>query len=399
MRLKNLAIGNLLRNQNPPGATVSPVPPVLLSASHRRWQRWRSLLWILVPVVVLLGTLERFAPGWIARTFLPTGEAQWIWKSLDRNTKTPLAFYAARDFELTEIPAGARLLALGDEEYILYLNGKRVGSGSYRSDSRLDVYEVGPLLVPGTNRLVAELRSSRGSGGFLARLVDKKTGEPLVWTDESWTLFDRYQAGLVRGWTPLGLSKEKTGAPAFVWGFPPVGRWGNPSLGAEAPLFAAVSPQRQFLPGRPVGGHLPDLDARGSRHVFDFGREVAGYLSLDLPPGETPGVGLLFTGLERPDPIRQAPTAAVLVPPGSPGWADARPRRFRYVAVLGLKRPVTAQVRLVNAARAASLLPAPDQGEEEGVLGLDPPPLRTPVEDEVWREFKRVPGVAGGEEL
>ncbi|HEX2225324.1 MAG TPA: hypothetical protein VHN15_14080 [Thermoanaerobaculia bacterium] len=372
------------------------MPPVLLSSSHRRW---RTLLWILVPVVLLLGILERFAPGWIARTFLPTGEARWIWKSLDRNTKTPLAFYAARDFELTEVPAGARLLALADEEYVLHLNGKRVGSGSYRSDSRLDVYAVGSLLRPGTNRLVAELRSSRGSGGFLALLVDTKTGEPLAWTDESWTVFDRYQVGLVRGWTPLRSKGEGAGEPAFVWGFPPVGRWGSPSPGAEVPLFATLSPERRFLPGRPLGGRLPDLDARGSRHVFDFGQEVTGYLSLDLPPGEAPGMGLLFTGLERPDPMRQAPAAAVLVPPGSPGWTDARPRRFRYAVVLGLERPVTARVRLVDAARAASLLPTPDQREEDGVLGIDPPPLRTPVEDEVWREFKRVPGVAGREEL
>ncbi len=33
-----------------------------------------------------------------------------------------------------------------------------------------------------------------------------------------------------------------------------------------------------------------------------------------------------------------------------------------------------------------------------GVLGIVPPPLRTPVEDEVWRELEGVPGVAGREE-
>jgi hypothetical protein len=359
--------------------------------------------------VVLLGTLERFAPSWIARTFLPTGEARWIWKWQDRNTKTPLAFYAVRDFDLKEVPAKARLLALADEEYILYLNGKRVGSGSYRQDSRLDVYEAAPLLRQGGNRLVAELRSSRGAGGFLAQLIDTKTGEPIVWTDESWTLFDRYHIGLLRGWLPAvppsgpaGLAAPPeglAGEPAFVWGFPPVGRWGNPPLGPEIPLFALLSPQRRLLPGQPASGMLLDLDPRGARHVFDWGREVVGYLTLDLPPDESPGMGLLFTGLERPDPMRDAPAAAVLVPPGGPAWSDARPRRFRYAVVLGLKRPVTARVRLVDAARAASLLPEPVQKKKTGVLGIEPPPLRTPVEDEVWREFKRVPGVTGREEL
>lgn len=375
------------------------MPPVLLSSSRRRW---KTILWIAALAVALLGTLERFAPSWIARTFLPSGEARWIWKGQVRNSKTPLAFYAVRDFDLKEVPAKARLLALADEEYILYLNGKRVGSGSYRQDSRLDVYEAGPLLRQGGNRLVAELRSSRGSGGFLAQLVDGKTGDPIVWTDESWTLFNRYHIGLLRGWLPATPSESTASEPAFVWGFPPVGRWGNPPLGPEIPLFAALGPQlpqRRFLPGRPTGGHLLRLDPRGARHVFDWGREVVGYLTLDLPPDESPVMGLLFTGLERPDPMREAPAAAVLAPPGSPGWSDARPRRFRYAVVLGLKRPVTARVRLVDAARAASLLPEPVEKRERGVLGIDPPPLRTPVEDEVWREFKRVPGVTGREEL
>lgn len=376
----------------------SPVPPLHPSsrppALHHRW---KTVLAIAVLAVLALAVGARFVPILVARASLPTGEAQWIWKKVGRNSKGPLAFYAVRDFELEKVPDRARLLAVADEEYILSLNGKRVGSGAYRPDGRLDVYEVGPLLRPGGNRLIAELRSGRGAGGFLARLEDAGSGEPLVWSDERWQLFDRYRAGLFRGWLPLG--KGSGGEPAFCWGYPPTGRWGKPTASPEKPLFAALTQGASPLPGASGGGRLPGFDLRGPRVVFDWGREVTGYLSLDLPPGETQGVGLLFTGTAMPDPSRD-PGAAVLIVPGSPTWQDARPRRFRYAVILGLERPLRARVRPVDATRVAPLLANPDPTySEDGVLGIEPPPLRTPVEDEVWRKFQRVPRVAGREEL
>jgi len=41
------------------------------------------------------------------------------------------AFYLLRDFTLDPPPAAGRLLVSADEEYILYLNGRRIGSGRY----------------------------------------------------------------------------------------------------------------------------------------------------------------------------------------------------------------------------------------------------------------------------
>ena len=125
--------------------------------------------------------------------------------------------------------------------------------------------------------------------------------------------------------------------------------------------------------------------------LYDWGREVEGRLTLDLPPGKVLGGGLLFTGAEPPDPLRAEPAGSILILPGRHDWLDARPRRFRYAVVVGLVRPAVAAV-----------LPAPARPVrplEMKVFGIPGPPLRTPVEDEVWSKFQRFAGVARRKEL
>src|SRR6476659_5880738 len=141
------------------------------------------------------GLAVRWAAAARARLFYPTGAAEWIWTPLNRHATLPVAFLAVRDFDLDEPPAAARLLAAGDEEYVLYLNGKLVGAGAHAPGvpgAPLDVYEVGPLLRPGGNRLVAELRSARGAGGFLARLEESASGRTIVASDRRWRRHDRH---------------------------------------------------------------------------------------------------------------------------------------------------------------------------------------------------------------
>ncbi len=126
--------------------------------------------------------------------------------------------------------------------------------------------------------------------------------------------------------------------------------------------------------------------------LYDWGREVTGYLSVEMPPSAKLGVALLFTGDQPPDPLRSEPGGSILVVPGRHQWMDACPRRFRYAVILGLERPAS-----------LSVLPAPvapaSAREVKGVFGIEPPPLRTPVEDEVWGKLQRLSGVAGGEKL
>jgi hypothetical protein len=118
---------------------------------------------------------------------------------------------------------------------------------------------------------------------------------------------------------------------------------------------------------------------------------VEGRLTLDLPPGNALGIGLLFTGAEPPDPLLAKPAGSILILTGRHDWLDARPRHFRYALVVGLVRPA-----------AAAVLPAPARPvreEEMKVFGLPGPPLRTPVEDEVWGKLQRLAGIARRKEI
>jgi hypothetical protein len=324
---------------------------------------------------------------------LPTAGAEWIWAPLGR-TVEPLAFYAARDFELAAPPARAQILAAADEEYVLYLNGRRVGSGgtgSLGAGSRppLDAYEVAPLLVPGANRLVAELRSGRGAGGFLARLADG-AGRTLVATDAGWRIVRRYRPGLVRGWLPLAGPAATEREAAAVWSRPPAGRWGAPRAAAARPLFA--------------GGFGPVVAARLDARIVprrpgvawvDLGREVEGYLALEVAPRSGRQVALLYLGPPAPG----APPVPCVVAPGAPLWTDVAPRRLRAFPVEGDLEVTGARVYPAGAAPLAPAPPIPADLPRRGLLGLAPPPSATPVEDEVWRELQRLSGVAPGEHL
>lgn len=350
---------------------------------------------MLAAAVLLLAVAVRALPA--VRSGLPTGEAQWIWRAMDRRDNYPTVFYAVRDFELASPPARARLLITADEEYVTTLNGKRIAAGLYfrrNSGTTLDAYEVGPLLRAGGNRLMVELRSGRGTGGLLAALEDE-AGEPILVSDESWRIFRKHELGLVRGWLPLGDGGEDGSEPAFCWGNPPLGRWGRLRVGPATPLLprAPLVPAVSALPLPLTLGGSEVGRPPGSPVLYDWGREVEGYLTLDVPSSKDPGTGLLFLGTEPPDPRRAPYTAPVLVLPGRHDWMDAHPRRFRYALVVGLVKPGAASV-LPAPARPASKDP-----DEMKVFGIEGPRLRTPVEDEVWSKLQRLAGVARREEL
>ena len=375
-----------------------PARPVL--STRRRWV-FAVALTALAAVVCALAV--RSVSALAARLDMPTGGAQWIWVARDWRDLTPVAFYAVHDFEVEEPPARARLLAMADEEYVLTLNGRPVGTGRWQRGGGLDVYEVGPLLQPGLNRLIAELRSASGSGGFLASLDDPATGRHLARTDESWRMVRRHELGLVRGWVTLTGPGAVESEPAFCLGYPPTGRWGRPTAGRAKPRLD------EFLRGRPV----PAVSMRPTRFatrvperpqppqvLFDWGREVTGYLDLAMARSDRLGMALLYTGAAPPDPLAGPPAADILLLPGEGRWLDAQPRRFRYVLVVGASGAREARVLPVDPAVLARFPPprGTTRSPVGGVLGVVPPPLRTPVEDEVWRELEGVPGVAGRKE-
>ncbi len=436
-----------------------PVPDTRSPARPSRGalHRWAATLAALAVLLVLVSLAWQV---WVSRQPV-TGDAEWIWAELPERLPSPSAFYLVRDFQVPpeladpELagmkladsapppgPAGPRppvprLLVQGDEEYVLHLNGRRLGSNRYRSGAPLDVYPLYGLLLPGVNRFAVELRSSRGAGGFLAAL-DTGGGEPLLVSDSSWRVVRRYAPGLVEGWLPLPELAPAAGADGVAgegdavegdavkaaaavtaerpisWGHPPVGRWGRPQAGEPRPPLEMVGDP---CPAGPVlgpvgGGHGPGGESAGEsvamRALFDFGRRVTGYLVVEHPPSAptAPAQVSLFALGDRPLSLIAAdsggpapgevPAAEVaegealplVTLPGRAVWTDVVPRTFRYAAVAGLRPPVSAAVLEIEP-DALAALPGAIRGEaaEPGLAGLPPRPRRTPAEDMVRRRL------------
>src|SRR6266508_246565 len=172
-----------------------------------------ALVLILGGIVAAAGVLA------LARSLrersLVTGAARWVWFSLDIAEPRPLHFYTQRDFTLEAVPASAKAKLFIDRRGSLIINGSRFVISEQRPGDRLRVLEVAPALVTGVNRMVIEAESPTGAGGILFCL-DLPEGRRVV-SDKSWRV-SLSQALLARG----------GGAPAGVWGKPPMYPWGYP---------------------------------------------------------------------------------------------------------------------------------------------------------------------------
>ncbi len=167
--------------------------------------------------LTLIGTVAAAGALSLARSLrersLPTGAARWIWFSLDIDEPKPVHFYAGRDFRLEGVPASATAKLFIDRQGALIINGSKVETVEQRPGSRLRVLEVAPALVTGVNRVVIEAESPTGAGGILFCL-DLPDGRRVV-SDGSWRV-SLSQDDLAQG----------GGAPAGVWGKPPMYPWG-----------------------------------------------------------------------------------------------------------------------------------------------------------------------------
>jgi hypothetical protein len=351
---------------------------------------------------LLLMWLEGFArPAWLEQT-LPAGGAEWIWADVEAGEDW-VAFFAVRDFELPSLPdSRASLVISADEEYVAFLNGKAVGSGAFRQGEALDSYDVTPIIRQGENRLLVELRSSRGIGGFLASL--EAGNETIVVSDGSWRVVEEYREDFKWPREPLG---ETT--PVVVWGRSPTGRWGAGGGVNPRPRLLDQLLSRRPLPAALMGAgpeprkwtRLPADPNReeplGSWVTFDFGRVVEGYLNV-VTANRGGGKGLYWIGTETPpDPRSGRPTGNLVLMVGQGSWTDAVPRTFRFVTVVSLAEIAGARAFVLEPDLAPALLR--EDLQPKGVLGLQPPDLRPPVEDEFWREFERQASLAGGEDL
>ncbi len=333
---------------------------------------------------------ERSLAPRVISSRLPSGEAQWIWAAPDHHGVTPLAFQAARDFELVRPPAEAELLIQADEEYVLYLNATRVGGNRYRPGEPVDRYRVAPLLRPGRNRLLVQLASGRRAGGLLLRLHGSDGLEVVSGAD--WRILLRNRRRHLDPDRDLTQSYRPR-----VWGPPPSGRWRLPAAGEPQPLHDELltgerrrAPRRMLADGAWQPLARPEGLPPGRPVTFDWGRQVVGYLRLGFV-GRTAPEALLYFGREQPaDPELEAPGGRALGPRGQPLWIDSLPRRFRYLTVITTGRLHTVFVLPAGPQRVAHLL---DQHEPlAGVFGVVPPQASvSPIEYEIRRQLEGLP--------
>lgn len=330
----------------------------------------------------------------------------WIWRDHDLRHVQAAGFYAVKELDLVAAPAQAEIRILGDAEYVLTVNGERIGSNRYTSGAPLDRYRVENFLVPGRNRLVVELRSSTGSGGFWFEL--SSGGRQLARSDGSWSVYDFNWRGL------FGERPMPPGSRPRLLGRSPLGRWGSPAEGELRPVFPAALAAPQPVPARAVRvlgepapwRACPPRNRRprslGPLVEFDFGAEQTGYLQLAFREesrgreAPRPSSVLLAFGDE---PVAGLPWSAqaIFQPIPSAGlYQDSTVRRFRYVAVAGLPGVFSAEV-LATTPDSAPRLALPEQ-LAEGILGIRPPPSSAPVEHEVWRELERAARGTVGED-
>lgn len=323
---------------------------------------WRTAVYLAIALVAL-GLAERGARLLASRRLSSAG-ARWIWAEGALERSEPLAFYAVRDFELATPPAEASVRILADEAYILYVNGRRVGSGAYFSGAPLDTYPLDRLLRPGWNRVAVELRSGRGAGGLLCALFAEDDRKPMVASDGDWRVF-RDASGVVDG-----MRAATDGQRALVWQSPPTGGWGIPRLALERPLYddAMVTDAGRLEATLLEASTEPrPTTESGAPLVNDFGRTVSGYVWLSglaaAPRRLRIDVGRERDGGEPMD---------VLLADGQSSWSSVEVRTLRYVgspflpegATLGVVE-VKADVAARDAQRAVL--------RRRGVFGVDPP--------------------------
>lgn len=357
-----------------------------MPSSHRRAgpeaRTWAGVALLLLLALGVVGERAR----WFARlSGAASIERVWIWSDDPPRKVEPSAFFVARDFELASFSDAARLELLGDPEYVVYVNGKRVGSGCAAGATEIDVYPVAPRLRTGWNRVVVELRSPTGSGALTLRLDDGH-GRTVLATDRDWLVYRTLWRGLLDGEPFVAAGEVQLLATS------PFGRWSAAKAGIPRPRFDQVVVERPVFPKawretgdstwRPMSKLGTRRNRAGRRVEVDFGREVTGYLRLSFDR-KNAARGLLRFGAEPDGGLGWNPDAIVLATPNRGSWQDAEPRRFRYLELVGLDRLDDVALLPTTEAGYARLTTPP----AAALLGAVVRPVRLPVVDEIWRRY------------
>ncbi len=115
--------------------------------------------------------------------------AQWIWTHHPSTEGFETAYFR-KSFRPGGAPEHAQLNIVGDDSFIVWVNGQPVGQGELRPGaSRVSCYDIGKYLTSEVNVLAIQATNRSGPGGLLVDLTTRLQGSPeplhLV-SDSSW---------------------------------------------------------------------------------------------------------------------------------------------------------------------------------------------------------------------
>ena len=289
-------------------------------------------------------------------------EAEWIARSTEQPDRS---VYMRKEFELEKKAIqSARVYVTGLGNYVMYLNGKRVGNdlltpGWTHYPKRLEyqIYDVKDLLVSGSNAAGAILGNMWWSGGlgweggqkysegplkfFMQLHVEYKDGSSRkLITDKSWKWFDspiwadhiydgeKYDANLEQpGWNSAGFNDSG-------W-FPvePASYEGTLS-GPNAPALRHHESIQPVALNEPVQGE----------YVFDMGQNMVGWAAVRIKAGKGDTVVIRYAELLHDDGtvaqenLRTADAIDMVVSDGNEMVWEPKftYHGFRYIQISGL---------------------------------------------------------------
>ena len=272
-----------------------------------------------------------------------TGTAKWIWAPHRMSDNFPLAFFATRNFDLPEKRFYTQLKILGEPEYMVWVNGRVVGTRNVGEERSLDTYDISTLVKTGQNRIVVGVRAPRGVGGLIASIDIGAEAANWVVTDHRWTVY--------RVWMPelLQVDVPAKGQPPVVVGEPPIGRWNYLQLAKQElaqPISGAVQPVESFE----QIGYIPTIEtrsgvavagtARARATVFDFG-PADGRLKITLAePNHGPSqiLNVRFANTREELVLAEWGLRPIVIATGEQEFVTPEPHHFRYVMVFGRKQ-------------------------------------------------------------
>lgn len=272
-----------------------------------------------------------------------TGRAQWIWPAHRMSDNLPVAFFAARDFDLPERRIFTHLKVMGDPEYTVYLNGREIAGRRIAQDERsLDFYDVSSLVKTGRNRIVVAVRAPRGVGGLIAAIDIAPEQTNWIVTNGDWKIYRAWNPEILLRDSPRTFSQR----PLIV-GEPPVGRWNWLTLNRRE----LGVPPAKVLPARDSFeqfGLIPTIQTRSGVAVagterarataFDFG-PVRGRVRLTTSAKRVASQAINVRLANHREELLRAEWSLrpVVFAPGESVVTMPEEYSFRYVMVFGWK--------------------------------------------------------------